>query len=74
MMSKAINTTTTITAAATTTKLRSRYPAAFKACLPEALKYGKCVVQSLDLKVNECENEFRQLDRCFQDAMIKQKA
>lgn len=47
------------------TKLRTRYPEAFKKCLPEAIVYGRCVVQSVDLKVNECEKEFRDLNKCF---------
>lgn len=52
-----------------TTKLRSKYPVAFKRCLPEAVRYGKCVVQSVDLKVNECEKEFRELNKCFKETI-----
>lgn len=55
------------------TKLRSKYPQAFKKCIPEALQYGKCVAQSIELKAKECDKEFTSLNRCFQDA-VKSKA
>lgn len=54
---------------ATTTKLRTKYPRAFKRCVPEALQYGKCVTSSIDLKVKECDKEFKILSQCFQDAI-----
>lgn len=53
------------------TKLRTKYPPAFKKCIPEALVYGKCVTRSIDLKVKECDREFKALNKCFMDA-IKQ--
>lgn len=53
------------------TRLRVKYPVAFKNCLPEALQYGKCVVQSIDLKVNECEKEFKDLNKCFKETLRK---
>lgn len=52
-----------------TTKLRSKYPAAFKKCIPEALSYGKCVSLSVDLKSKECEKEFQVLNQCFKSAI-----
>ena len=52
-----------------TSKLRSRYPLALRRCLPEATLYGRCVVQSVDLKAKECDKEFKSLSRCFQEAV-----
>lgn len=51
------------------TKLRTKYPLAFKKCIPEALVYGKCATTSIDLKHNECEKEFKNLNNCFQKAI-----
>lgn len=54
-------------------RLRTQYPAAFKKCIPEALIYGKCVATSIDLKVKECDKEFKQLNKCFQEAIKAMK-
>lgn len=54
---------------AATTKLRAKYPVAFKRCIPEALKYGSCVAGSLELRAKECEKEFQQLNRCFESSL-----
>lgn len=51
------------------TKLRSKYPAAFKKCFSEAVQYGRCVSLSADLKSKECEKEFQQLNQCFKSAI-----
>lgn len=52
-----------------TTKLRSKYPVAFKKCIPEALVYGNCVITSVEVKAKECDKEFRSLNQCFQEAL-----
>lgn len=51
------------------TKLRTKYPKAFKECIPEAILYGKCVMSSIDVKSKECDKEFRILNQCFQSAI-----
>lgn len=51
------------------TKLRTKYPTAFKKCIPEALVYGKCVSTSIELKAKECDKEFKNLNKCFQEAL-----
>lgn len=51
------------------TKLRSKYPTAFKKCIPESLIYGKCVTQTIDLKTGDCKREFEALSKCFKSAV-----
>jgi len=47
------------------TKLRSKYPLAFKKCIPEALLYGRCLTSSAELRAGECDKEFKVLNDCF---------
>lgn len=57
----------------TTTKLRTKYPVAFKNCIPEALVYGKCVATSIEVRAKECDKEFKILNQCFQNALKSAK-
>lgn len=54
---------------ANATKLRHKYPTAFKKCIPEAIIYGKCVTTSIDIRAKECDKEFKLLNQCFQNAI-----